>query len=72
MTTKEKYLWLVKHLAWNASKPTGKTFWVKIPKDEASELLQEFPLVTKRLLAGKTEVDVINMLDNNIVLDTRV
>lgn len=72
MTTKEKYLWLVKHLAWNASKPTGKTFWVKITKDEASELLQEFPFVTKRLLAGKTEVDVINMLDNNIVLDTRV
>lgn len=72
MTTIEKYTWLVKHLSWNASKPTGKTFWVKITAEEVPELEKEFPVIDTRALYGGVKVDVINMFDNNVVLDTRL
>lgn len=71
MTTIEKYTWLVKHLAWNASQPTKKTYWVKITPEEVFELEQKYPVMNRRLLAGGTLVDEVNILDNTIVLDIR-
>ena len=66
-----KYEWLVKHLAWNASKPAGNTFWVKVSEQDAEALAEQYELVTTRLLTGGITVKVVKILDNNIVLDTR-
>ena len=66
-----KYEWLVKHLAWNASKPTGNTFWVKVSEQDAESLAEQYELVTTRLLIGGVTVKVVKILDNNVVLDTR-
>lgn len=66
-----KFEWLVKHLAWNASKPKGNFFWVKATEDEAKLLTEKYPLVTTRTLKGGITVPVLNILDNNIVIDTR-
>jgi hypothetical protein len=67
-----KYIWLVKHLIWNGSQPTGKVYWVKTPVADAEELKKKYKVHSQRTLSDSTVVDVIEMLDNYIVLDTRV
>lgn len=66
-----KYEWLVKHLAWNASKPKGNTFWVKVSEQDALTLSEQYEIITTRTLTGGKVVNVIKILDNNVVLDTR-
>ena len=66
-----KYIWLIKHLIWNHSKPKDNIFWVKCSLEDAKKLKAEYPLVEDRLLARGTTVSVVRILDNNIVLDTR-
>lgn len=69
--TEEKYLWLVKHLIWNSSKPKNNVFWVKISKEEASVLEEKYEICDTRTLKGDIKVNVIKMCDNFIVLDIR-
>ena len=66
-----KFEWLVKHLAWNASKPKGNFFWVKVTEEESKLLTEKYPLVTTRTLKGGIVVNVVQIFDNNIVLDIR-
>lgn len=66
-----KYIWLIKHLIWNHSKPKDNIFWIKCTTEDAEQLKKEYPLVRMRLLHGGDEVAVVRILDNNIVLDTR-
>lgn len=66
-----KFEWLVKHLAWNASKPKDNFFWVKVTEEESKLLTEKYPLVITRTLKGGVVVNVIKILDNNIVLDIR-
>lgn len=67
----KKYNWLVTHLIWNGSKQKDGTYWVKISQDDADILKKEYNIIEARPLKGGLRVDVIRMLDNNIVLDTR-
>lgn len=67
-----KYIWLVKHLIWNADTPIDKVYWVKITQEEADSLKENYEVCETRTLKGGIKVDVIRMLDNFIVLDTRV
>ena len=69
--TLNKFEWLVKHLAWNASKPKGNFFWVKVTEEESKLLTEKYPLVTTRTLKGGVVVNVVQIFDNNIVLDIR-
>lgn len=69
--TEKKYLWLLKHLIWNASKPSGNTFWVKITPEEASILKNSYEVIETRTLKGGIKVDVIEINNNNVVLDIR-
>ncbi len=66
-----KYIWLIKHLIWNHSKPKDNIFWIKCSVEDAEQLKKEYPLVRMRLLHGGDEVAVVRILDNDIVLDTR-
>ena len=66
-----KYIWLIKHLILNHSKPKDNIFWIKCSEEDAKQLQQEYPLVENRLLYGGATVAVVRILDNNIVLDTR-
>lgn len=68
----EKYIWLVKHLIWNANSPVDKTYWVKISQENADILKEKYEVCETRTLKGGIKVDVIKMLDNFIVLDTRI
>lgn len=68
--TEKKYLWLLKHLIWNASRPSGNTFWVKITPEEATILKNSYEVVETRTLKD-VKVDVIKINDNNLVLDIR-
>ena len=67
----QKYIWLIKHLIWNHSKPKDNIFWIKCNEEDAKKLQQEYTLVENRLLHGGVTVAVVRILDNNIVLDTR-
>lgn len=69
--TEKKYLWLLKHLIWNASKPSGNNFWVKITPEEASILKNSYEVVETRTLKDGIKVDMIKIGDNNLVLDIR-
>lgn len=68
--TEKKYLWLLKHLIWNASKPSGNNFWVKITPEEATILKNSYKVVETRTIKD-TKIDVIQINDNNLVLDIR-
>lgn len=67
----KKYIWLVKHLIWNSSNSTEKIYWVKISKKDSEELSKKYEICDTRTLKGDIKVNVIRMLDNFIVLDTR-
>lgn len=67
----DKYIWLIKHLIWNAPSQKGRTFWIKIPKEDAEILSKEYEIVETRTLKGGISVNVVNILNNFIVLDTR-
>lgn len=67
----KKYTWLVTHLIWNGSKQKDRTYWVRISQDDAAVLKNSYEVIGNRLLKGGVRVDIIRMLDNNIVLDTR-
>ncbi len=69
-SVEERYTWLVRHLIWNGSKQTDKTYWVKITPEDASELKKKYEVHNTRTLGG-VKLDVIKMLNNFIVLDTR-
>lgn len=49
-----KYKWLVKHLAWNTSKPKGNFFWIKVTEEESKLLIEKYPLITTRTLKGSS------------------
>lgn len=67
----EKYIWLVKHLIWNGPRDTDATYWIKVSKEDAEELSKKYEVVDTRTLKGGIKVNVIRMLENFIVLNTR-
>lgn len=67
----KRYIWLVKHLIWNASRKENNHFWIKVSEEDAKQLCEKYEIVETRTLLKGVQVSVIRMLNNNIVLDTR-
>lgn len=65
-----KYLWLAKHLIWNGPAKTGKTYWIKVSESDALILKKEYKVVDSKPIPNGA-LDVIEMLNNYFVLDTR-
>ena len=34
----QKYIWLIKHLIWNHSKPKDNIFWIKCNEEDAKKM----------------------------------